>query len=251
MRIATWNIAAGHKLQSSTPLAYAEQDLSYFIDQLRRIDCDVICLQEAENRPDTGYSMAKDIADQLGIDYIFETLTHPSHIRKNALLSLAIISKNPLTETIATPQPYPSFPLTLPDGNPAKKHVKYLQHAKIDGIMVANVHTQPLEFLGTPYESDLGKEYAEELNQLFIRELQRPLIFTGDFCADLHTSHVANIYTRTCETLQLTDILPPGQTKPFNKGRSDAIFVSPELTTTDSSITETMTDHFLCWATIQ
>jgi exonuclease III len=249
LRIATWNIAGGRKMRSQEVFDYEDRDLEYFADQFKALNLDIICIQECEYL-ETDH-IAEKLAKLLGIPCVFETLMHQSHISPGYTISTVILSKSPLIKAQAIKQPYPDFEVTLPNGQPAQKHTKYLQVAEYDGLCVANTQTQPLEFLGTPYESERGRGFAKILSKLFIEELHRPLVFAGDFCADLHTTHVSKIYKEACESFELKDVLPPGQTKPNNKGRADAIFISPELKKIDSGIVQTETDHFLCWAEIE
>lgn len=248
MKVATWNIAGGRKINSKDHFDYQKSDLTYFIDRLRDIDADVVCLQEVEF--DANNSGANIIATALEMPYIFETKMHVSHIDPSKHISIAILSKNKPDKTFAVQQPYPDFPLFLPNGDPAKVHLKYLQYIELNGVQIANTHTQPLEFLGTPYQSLQGKKYADTLSELFIESLNTPLVFAGDFNADKSTKHVSEIFDKACTHLGLSDVLPDGNTKPFNKGRPDALFISTGLSHNQSAIVQTETDHFLCWADI-
>ena len=249
LRIATWNIAGGRKMRSQQVFDYEQKDLQYFADQLKALNLDIICLQECEYNDND--HIAETLADMVGMPHVFETRMHESHITPDNMITSVILSREPLRNTRAIQQPYPTFEVTLPNGQPAKKHIKYLQVAEHDGLCIANTQTQPLQFLGTSYESERGRPFAKQLSELFIRELKRPLVFVGDFCADLYTVHVSNIYREACDALRLNDVLPPGQTKPGNKGRADAIFITPELKNIESHIVETETDHFLCWAEVE
>lgn len=248
-RIATWNIAGARKVRSQQSFDYKERDLNYFADQLRAVRPDVVCLQEGEyaDRDD----IVKKLAEKIDMSCVFQTQMHVSHIDPGYKISEAILSREPFESQRATRQPYPDFDLRLPNGAPAKRHIKYLQVVELRGLSIANVQTQPLEFLGTPYESERGRSYARQLSGFFVKKLKRPLVFAGDFCADLHTKHVFDIYREACDALELSDSLPPGQTKPNNSGRADAIFISPELRKVDSGIVKTQTDHYLCWAEVQ
>ena len=44
--IATWNIAGGRPIRTDGLFDYADEDINYFADELRKINPDVICLQE-------------------------------------------------------------------------------------------------------------------------------------------------------------------------------------------------------------
>ena len=246
LRIATWNIAGGRKARSAQRFDYHGRDLGYFAEQLRAIAADVVCLQEVEYA--AGEDFAAQLADSAGLPHVFQTPMHASHIDTNYDLAQVMLSRRPLAKQRAVPQPYPAFPLHRPNGEPAQRFVKYLQVAELDGVQIGNVQTQPLEFLGTPYESENGRRYAAEVGDMFIRELCPPVLLAGDFCADLHTRHVVDIYGPACAALLLHDALPPGYTKPYGAGRPDALFASPEFRVIDSAIVPTETGHFLCWA---
>jgi len=246
LRIATWNIAGGRKARSAQRFDYRERDLSYFAEQLRAIDVNVVCLQEVEYAK--GEDFAAQLAGEVGLPYIFQTPMHPSHIDAKYEIAQVMLSRQSFSAQRAVAQPYPTFPLHLPSGAPAQRFVKHLQIAEIGGVQIGNVQTQPLEFLGTPYESERGRRYAAEVSEMFVRELRRPVLLVGDFCADFRTRHVADIFGSACGALALSDALPLGHTKPHAAGRPDAIFASPEFAVVDSAIVPTETDHFLCWA---
>lgn len=243
LRVATWNIAGGRKMRSLAQFDYEGTNLDYFAEQLRRLDLDIVCLQESEcNKHE---SVAKALAEKVRMPHVFETAMHPSHVDDSYSLSLAILSKRPLQNQRAVKQPYPSFDLHLPNGRPAKRTVKDVQIAQTqDELYIANTQTQPLEYLGHPYESDLGKRYATDLADLFIQTVRTPLIFAGDFSTPNPTQTFASL----CEAHNLTDALPFKPTKPHGSGHLDCIFVSPQFTIKSSDVLQTETDHFLCWA---
>lgn len=233
-------------MRSLKTFDYNKPELAYFADALRGLRLDVICLQESECTDQD--SIAKDLAAMLGMEHVFETPMHPSHIDAKRSLSLAMLSKLPLKNTRTAKQPYPSFDLWLPNGAPAKRTVKDVQTAETqDGLHIANTQTQPLEYLGTPYESQRGQSYAAELADMFIKTVSQPLIFAGDFS----TSHPAKVFASLCKAHALSDALPFEPTKPHGKGHLDCIFTSPTFTITSSAVVTTETDHFLGWVELQ
>lgn len=245
MRIATWNIGGGHKIKSLKTFDYeAEINIDYFVDELKKLQLDIVCLQESQCND--GYSVAKVIADKLGMPHVYETPMHPSHVDTGYELSLAILSTKPFDNKQSYVQPYPSFDLFLPNGKPAGRYDNYIQVVELEGLQVAHTMNQPLEFLGHPYEDEYGKTYAKELCDMFNETLQRPLVFVGDF----NTPNPAVTFKATCDHLSLKDALPAEATKPHGEGHLDCIFYSSELNANAAAVLQTETDHYLCWAEV-
>ena len=248
MKIATWNIAGGHTVRSlEDKFDYNPLGTAYFVDELGKLSVDVAFIQESQCN-DKG-SVAARIAEELAMPFVFETPMSQSHIDPEYSLSVAILSRQPfeIGSQQAFKQPYPSFDLQLPGGRPAAKFHKYLQMATIGGICFANTMVQPLEFLGSPYSSLLGRGYADELSAFFIDNLpEQLLIFAGDF----NTPDPPSTFARAFDHFGLKDTLPVGATEPHGQGHLDCILVSPEFTAIDRAIIPTQTDHYLGYAEV-
>ena len=137
MSIATWNINGGVMLESVSPKRYgAEGNISYYIDVLRAIDPDVVCLQEIHFYPD-GHSQADEISRALGLSHVFQKDVHVSHLLPGRRMGQAVISRFPLEDRKEVLLPYPSFELKPKDGRVAARHDKYLLITKTAGVTIA------------------------------------------------------------------------------------------------------------------
>lgn len=241
LTVVTWNIAGGHTEQSVGQFDYdPDENAQYFIDQLHSKNADIIFLQESHWHAEN--SLTKRIADALGMQH-FETSHHPSHIDPEFHISSAILSKPPLQNQRAVKLPYPTFELRFADGREAAHYDKYLQIAELDGMQLANIHTQPLSIFGYDYATGDGLAYTHEIEALLQSQLQTPLLFAGV----LNFEHVAEVLPSLTAKFGLKDSLPDEQTR--SKGKHiDYLLYSPEFSVKASGIDQTSSDHYLCWA---
>jgi exonuclease III len=90
VRIVTWNIAGGCKIGREA-FNYHEEDIDYFVDQLAKLNADVICLQESHTNDHR--SLAEVIAKALGGYKVADAPLSPSHINPDYQLAIAILGK--------------------------------------------------------------------------------------------------------------------------------------------------------------
>ena len=245
MRIVTWNINGGYGLVSTNPRKYTDvETLSFFLGHLRSLNADVVCLQEVHTN--SHRSQTQLIAEKLGYPYTFETIASNSHIDPEYKLANAILSKQPFKTTKAVCLPRPTFLLELPllpNGQRAEIHDKYLQVVEFETFMIANVHTLPLQVLNASYDSEDGKQFAGEVEKVFLEHLTSPLIFCGDF----NHKDIAGLYPKLFDELNLLDALPNRPSTPNSDVRIDYILVSSNIEVLDVGIQPTFADHFPCW----
>lgn len=239
--IATWNIAGGRPMRSEGRFDYDAEDVEYFTQQLRLINPDVVCLQETHINSER--SVAKEIAQSLGLR-IHETAMSPSHIDSRYSLGNAVLHKVPETKEQDYIFPYPSFPLVLPNGKPAAHHDKGFQINDFDLLSVVNLQMMPLKFLGTPYDSHNGVVFAKEMEDI----LQKHVVGSAVVCGDFNFANPEQLYSQLL--LNRRDVLPNAPTRPEGT-KTDFIFVPEGITSKDSSVIQTNTDHYLCWATLE
>jgi endonuclease/exonuclease/phosphatase family metal-dependent hydrolase len=240
--VASWNIAGGRPMRSEGVFDYDAEDVDYFSEQLRLIDPDVVCLQETHVNEER--SVAKEIAVKLGGYAVQEVTMSPSHVDENYSLGNAILSKIKPKNIQNVLFPYPTFPLFLPGGKPAIRHEKGFQLGTFDFGIVGNLQMMPLKFLGTPYNSEKGKEFARGMEETLFAAVSRPLLLCGDF----NYIDPALLYTQLLSGMK--SALPNIATRPDGK-RTDYIFYSVEFVLKDSGVVQTNSDHFLCWATFE
>lgn len=247
--VATWNIGGAKPLRDINILTYKgedylEEDSRYFASQLEKLNPDIICLQETHIG--VGKSIAKEIGEMIGGYHVSEVAVSESHIDKRYRLGNAILSKIKVVGENFRLFPYPNFPLARRDGEVTVRHDKGCQVLNLELGNVANLHMQPLAFLGTRYDSPNGLSYAAEVEDVLERNLISPLLLCGDF----NYIKAGDLYSKLLSKLSLVSVLPDEPTRPDNK-KTDYIFVSPEFTLIESGIIQTNSDHYLCWAKLR
>jgi endonuclease/exonuclease/phosphatase family metal-dependent hydrolase len=248
IKIASWNIAGGHPIGTLKQFDYSAKDITYFVEELRIVDADIICLQESHTSDDNGHSNAKDIADALGYPYVFNSISSPSHIEEGYSLTTAILSRVPLTEEKCAFYPNPSQQLFWRNGRSAgEPHKKNLQVVKTESFTIANTQMLPIHLFNLAYDDGgVGSELAQGINAVMAENVTAPVLWCGDF----NFEDPLSIYSHL-KALSLTEALPDADTRPSVEGakkRTDHIFYSPEFALVASGVNEVNADHYLCWA---
>jgi endonuclease/exonuclease/phosphatase family metal-dependent hydrolase len=238
--IATWNIAGGHTIHDENEqFAYNPEDIAYFINELKDLAPDIICLQETHLNNER--SIAHEIAGELGGLFCFEQDNSPSHIDPEYRLGNAVLSKYSFKKKGNFTLPNPNFPLKLP--NEQERHNKGFQVVEFDFGSLVNIQMLPLSFLGTPYDSDDGKTFAKEMEDYMNLECASAHIICGDFNYKAASDLYSNLLSG------MIDTLPKAPTRPGEK-KTDYIFCRNEIKVLDAGIINTKTDHYLCWTKI-
>lgn len=248
IKIISWNIAGGHTVNSvDTKFDYADQDLNYFVKNIKELNADIVVIQENQTDPSKEEgSIAHTIAKECGYDYVFSSVASKSHIDKGLMLGTAIISKLPILSSETFNYQNPEFELKWADGRPAEQHGKNFQLIGVDGFYIANTQLLPLHYFGHSYESGEGFKLAQQHNELY-KNLKTPLIFCGDF----NFNNPAKVYSTLTDDLELKDLFDNTVTTRPHKDefrqRTDHIFYSKEFSVIESRIIKTNTDHYLCF----
>ena len=247
IKIATWNIAGGHPIASLDYFDYLPEDPEYFVNELKKIDPDIVCFQESHTKIDNSSSNAKDITDKLGFSYLFNSPSSKSHVDNTCMLSTAIIAKNKFNTEKLVFYPNPKGDLFWSDGRLADTHEKNLQIVSNGQFSVANNQMLPIRLFGFTYDDGArGTEFANSINLVMKSEIKSPVIWCGDF----NFSDPQKVFSIINE-LNLINALPDEGTRPSKDGskkKSDFIFYSSEFKLINSGIIETNTNHYLCWA---
>ncbi len=73
LKVLTWNIGGAHTVNSSAVFDYDKENLSYFVEAIKAVNPDVICIQESHtNDSDV---LANRLAQELGLAYVFDAVT--------------------------------------------------------------------------------------------------------------------------------------------------------------------------------
>ncbi|MEU7768534.1 hypothetical protein AB0B25_25970 [Nocardia sp. NPDC049190] len=241
----TWNIVGGRRALSTDAFDYDEVDLPYFADWPRRVDPDVINVQESEIGPNG--STARDLAELLGYPHVYETEMCPSHISDGKALSLAVISRLPIDD--ARSQRLPPIRLDLKvGGRSVEPYDRYAQRVTVGGINVVNLQPSPLGFFGHSYEQGAGVEHAREIGSVVREIVDGPTVIA----ADLNTDRPGAVYGSTFQDMGMSAALDPeARTVPGWDGAPDQIYSSREFQTLNRGVETTDTDHHLVWADLE
>ena len=242
LKVLTWNIGGAHTVNSSAVFDYDKEDLAYFVEAIKAINPDIICLQESHtNDSDV---LASRLAKELGLAYVFDAPRSPSHIDENYQLSNAIISRYPIENTKNILLPDPSFELYFEGGKKARLFHTYLQTATIQGITIANTHLQPLHLFGYSYNKGEGKQFANDTEAVLCSNLNTPLIFAGDF----NDPNLFSNFPLLVEKFKLEAALDEQPTD-IKGNKMDYILFSKELTLDKAELIKAeKADHHLGWA---
>jgi endonuclease/exonuclease/phosphatase family metal-dependent hydrolase len=117
MRIGSWNIGGGRiKSESGT---YADENLSYFENQLNSVDCDLVCLQEAHAfASGQDDNQVKSLANNLGYENHWCIPISESHLQKDAQLAIGAMGKTKFNDVQYLKLRNPELTSIGPDGKP-------------------------------------------------------------------------------------------------------------------------------------
>ncbi|NUS95720.1 MAG: endonuclease/exonuclease/phosphatase family protein [Nocardia sp.] len=245
-RMVTWNIAGGRRSLSWDAFDYDDMDLQYFAERLRRLQPDVINVQESEIGGSG--STARKLAELLGYPHVFETGMCPSHLGDpTKTLSLAVLSRLPMEGARAQRLPTTRLDLKV-GGNSVEPYDRYAQRVTVGGVDVVNLHPTPLGFFGHSYEEGDGAAHAAEIGSAVNELIDGPTVIA----ADLNTDRPALVYGRMFEDMGMDSALDTdARTVPGWDGAPDQIYSSREFRTVGSGVVATGTDHHLVWADLE
>lgn len=242
MKVLTWNIGGAHTINSSAVFDYGEENLLYFVEAIKSVNPDIVCIQESHTNDND--VLAQRLAKELGLPYVFDAPRSPSRIDEDYQLSNAIISRHPIENTKNILLPSPPFELYFENGKKARLFHTYLQTANIQGIMVANTHLQPLHLFGYSYNEDEGKKFANNIEAVLCSNLRTPLVFAGDF----NDPNLFGNFPVLIRRFKLEAALDKQPTD-IKGNKMDYILFSDELVLDRAELVKTRkADHHLGWA---
>lgn len=242
MKIATWNIGGGYISQNQN-LVFETEDISYFADELKNIQPDVVCLQEAHISEST--NQPQTIADALDFKYV---LVHPisdSHLKDGERLSVAIISKYSIISSIFYLLPNPNLQFIW-KSQIVNSHDKGFLESIIDYngdiVRVLSGHMAPFRKLKRNILDKEFKNIREEVEKIILIK-QMPQII----CADMNYNDGIGKVLPNVFKEKFKSVLP--DTPTTSKGRKyDKIITSKEWQLTNADIIKGKADHYLCTA---
>ncbi|WP_228001938.1 endonuclease/exonuclease/phosphatase family protein [Nocardia australiensis] len=245
LRVASWNIAGARPVRSKTAFDYGQVDLDYFAKVLRRMDADVVYIQESE----VGLfgSTATALAERAGYPHVFETKMCPSHMDTSKTLSIAVLSRLPIEAAHTKLLPVPLTKLKF-NGRPTVPFERQAQAVEIAGVTHLTTHPSPYEFLQASYAHGEGVGDALANGRTMRSMVEgRPAILGGDF----NTPEPGKVYGDIVDDLGVRMALPPGtKTVPW-PGAPDQVGATSEFSVVASGVGRVQSDHFPVWADYQ
>jgi len=245
MRIATWNIGGGF-IESKQKYEYDFENINYFIDELKKINPDIVCFQEIHISKKN--DQPKIIAEHLNFQHITTHSIADSHLKDDEKLSISIISKFPIISSKFNLLPNPNLQFIW-KGKKAFSHDKGFLETSIDykwaTIRVLSGHMVPFRKFGKDF---MDKEFENIRDQVEIIILNQriPEIICADMNFDWEIEKlIPNVFDSGFKF-----ILEDKPTTPKWK-TYDKIIISKEWKSTNSKIINGKADHFLCFADVE
>ncbi|WP_344935393.1 endonuclease/exonuclease/phosphatase family protein [Sphaerisporangium flaviroseum] len=255
INVTSWNIAGARTINSLDSFDYGPENIPYFTRGLAKDRPDLVFLQESHVGATPSDSLAGRLADKLGLPHVMDTPTSISHLDPRYVLANSMLSKSPLRARAAHRLPRPDFEVRIRgEGEPVEPFDRYVQVARVNvngrDITVANIHTNPLEFLGHAggYVEGDGVRHARAIERLLLDRLPRrgPLLLVGDF----NTDDIFKAYPDLMRKLGLKDALVDvPATVPWGQHPDHILYTSRTLRLIDAAATaDAGTDHYRCRA---
>ncbi|WP_432100345.1 endonuclease/exonuclease/phosphatase family protein [Streptomyces sp. WAC 04229] len=240
--IGTWNIGGGVLDVSHRKGAPAQ--LGYHIDRLMRARPEILCLQESHTFRDGRAGQAQEIARALGADWFHTWPLSESHLAPDADLSLAVLSRWPLSAPRTVTFPNPGLTTTGPDGDHWRILDKGYMVVEADlagtSLRIANAHCFPLHYFGTtaaaPRFAPLWNRLADDLLTL---ARFGPTLVT----VDLNHQPVEDLLGRLFESGVYTSAANGSPTTPKGIQQDYILYTGADLRLVETAVIPTRADH--------
>ena len=254
MKIASWNIAGGHLLTKNVKdaIGYEKEDLNYFIQELKKLRVDIICLQEIHIAKKGNNNQVEPIAKKLGLKYW--TAEHyagaASHIKAGQLIGMGVVSRFPIVSAKYQAPPNPRLTVKRPNGiiwNTIDMGL-LLTEIKYKGqiINIINFHLVPLHYFGKNWADKEFIHIRDHITNLLLEAAKKPTIAIGDFnYADLEKIY-PKIFSQGKYQETFLEMTTPA------KGQQDHILYSTHWQLSSYEInTNVEADHYICSAELE
>lgn len=238
VRLVTWNIGGAY-ISNDDHKSYSYSDIAYFLDVLKEVSPDIVCLQEAHVSADL--NQPAWLAEKLGL-YMVSHAYDDSHLLAGCQLSVAILSRwAPLQpEFVMLPNPHLKLGWK---GEKVVSHNKGFLLAEINlagqYLHVASGHLLPFHRFGRSLEDTTFNAIRERIEALFLQEKADALIGADMNCADLSAGLPELMRHYACVPFDLTR--PDGRV-------TDHILYSKSWHLVRGWTVQTHADHHLCVA---
>ncbi len=247
MRVLSWNIAGGHTFSGSISdaMTYEEENLDYFIYQIKNTDADIVFLQETHATEKT--SQGQIITKRLAYKYFREHTYIKSHIKKDSQLTLATLSKYPIHSSYFHAAPNPNLTIKRPNG---QRWVTYDMGFLVTEmsfndrkVNFANCHFLPFHYFKRDFLEPAFQNIRENISSFLIRAAEKPSIFGGDYNYSDLRKIVQGVFTNSL----YKDAFANVDTTP-GKGQQDHILYSHQWNLVGFQVEKVTADHYKCIA---
>lgn len=235
-RLLTWNIGGGI-VESKK-----EEDIDYFIKEIKRERPAIVCLQEVTARH-MDARQTERMARETGLDYVIRQPHSPSHLSEDGFLEVTILSRFPVNYWKFYRLPYKDLPLQGKEDQPTKRHDKGFLRASLQvsgqELIVLCGHTVPFEIFGR--DAMEFPDISREMERIITLE-RKPTVVGADFNYENLQRLIPDVYR-----MRFTDALEGDVTTP-HKGAVDHILYNDFLRCRRYRIKKKDADHHLCYA---
>lgn len=241
LTIASWNIGGGYTFDPASKSDRAGEDLGYFATRLAESSPDIVCLQEAHSY-ESRESQCAQLAEMLNYDHYANFPMSTSHIEAGALLSLAVLSKYPITGSEYHEFRTPDLSSEQPNGDVWTLFPKGACSVRIDldgrELSVVNAHQHPFHYFGVTAFDEQFRDLWEDTERV-IREAPLPSIVA----IDSNASPIRDLMPSLAGDMWISQEGVP--TTPKGAQQDYFLTSSGVDVSAEPSVIETLADHHL------
>lgn len=252
LKFISWNIAGGHTFKRSLEdaISYDEENINYFIDNLKKENADIVVFQEAHMPYEKGkITQSEVIAKQLGYSFIANHPYGRSHIKTGEQLSLSTISKFPIVNSYFYKIPNPKLSIIRPNGD---KWISFdvgflVCEVDYNGILIniINGHMVPFHYFQRDFLEPDFKNIRKVIDDFFVSLSGRPTLVG----VDLNFNDIITLIPTTFKDKLYQEAFIGITTTP-GRGQQDHILFSFQWDFINSEVKKFNTDHYLCLAEV-
>lgn len=247
-RIATWNIH-GALFPSIGATVGDTPNIDYIVSCLRRVNADVICLQETLF-PEQQLSQGAAIATRLDMT-LYERSSGRAHFEPTSRVGLTILSRYKIKKSEWIPLPNPNLLKEVGNGKILRSDEKIILRCEIDAptgpFTLFSIHLLPLHKFSVLPDDVKIHEIMDRLQDEILDAKNGPTIVCGDFNLEIERLRIS--VPSIFENGRLRHLIRRG-TRPDDSCHDNILITSP-FTADDISVWRTFSDHHLCCATIR
>lgn len=250
MRFASWNIAGGHTSGKSVEdaLSYEEENLEFFVAELKKVNADILVVQESHvpvNSAERSQAdiIARDLGYQLAGSHSYQ---ERSHIKAGNQLALAVLSKYPAITARFYKMPNPHLAVVRENGDHWKTYDVGFLNCVLDyagtKINVLDGHMVPFHYFKRDFMEPPFRTIRDAMTELFVSFAKEPTIIGADFNFNNLNVLLPSVFKNDQYREAFVDV----ETAP-GRGQQDHLLASQHWSIRSSEVRKTgRTDHPIC-----